>query len=108
MDPTDDDRAKFASGILYAFATSKDSRLRYGAGKRKEMQAALDSGQKVSGYRAEWILRSVEDVLRVLIKSADRFNSTYFHDYISVDDMRDVLVSTINRLDKTSSKTNKD
>ncbi len=98
MDQEEETRCKFASDVLYKFVTSKESRLKYGATKRQEMQQSLKAGKKVEGYRAEWILKAMEDVMRTLIKSSEKFNNTYFHDMISVDDMKDVFTSALNRL----------
>jgi len=98
MDEDEEIRCRFASDVLYKFVTSKESRLKYGATKRQEMQKALQAGKKAEGYRAEWILKSMEECMKTIIKSAEKFNNTYFHDMISVEDMKDVFTSALNRL----------
>lgn len=104
MDEKDEERCKFALDVLHKFVTSKEQRLKYGAERRSEMQAAIKDGKKVEGYRAEWILRAMDDVIKVLVKSAEKFNNTYFHDMISLEDMKDVLTSSMNKLNNASKK----
>lgn len=101
---TDEERCKFAANIFYVFATSKESRLKYGATKRLEMKKALKNGQKVQGYRAEWILKTVDDIIKTLIKASEKFNNTHFNDMISTDDLKDVLSSTVNKIDKSKKR----
>lgn len=93
--------------ILHKFVTSKEQRLKYGAEARADMQKDLKAGKKVEGYRADWIIKAMDEVVKTLVKSAERFNNTYFHDMISVDDMKDVLTSAINKLNNANKK-NKD
>jgi hypothetical protein len=104
MDEQEEKRCKFAADILYKFVTSKEQRLKYGATARQDMQKALKDGKKVEGYRAEWILKAMDEVIKALVKSSEKFNNTYFHDMISVDDMKDVLTSAINKLNNLSKK----
>lgn len=104
MDEQEDQRMKFATNVFYKFVTSKEARLKHGATQRQEMQKALKDGKKVDGYRAEWILKSMDDVIKALVKSAEKFNNTYFHDMISIEDMKDVLTSAINKLNNASKK----
>lgn len=104
MDEQEKARCVFAADVLYKFATSKEKRLKYGAEQRAIMQQALKDGKKIETYRTEWIIKSMDEVIKVLIKSSERFNNTYFHDMISVDDLKDVLTSTINKLNNLSNK----
>lgn len=98
----DDKEAKFARDVLHKFATSKDSRLQYGAKVRSEMQKALANGGKIVGYRAEWLYTSADSVLNCLIESSEQFNNTYSHDMISVQDLKDVLNTVLAKLDSYS------
>jgi hypothetical protein len=104
MDELEEERCMYATNVLYKFVTSKESRLKNGASLRQKMQKALKEGKKVDGYRADWILKSMNEVLKTLAKSAEKFNNTNFHDMISVADMTDVLQSCVNRLNKKNPK----
>ena len=104
MDDQEDARMKFATDVFYKFVTSKEARLKHGANQRQEMQKALKDGKKVEGYRAEWILKSMDEVIKTLVKASERFNNTYFHDMISSEDMKDVLTSAINKINNMTKK----
>lgn len=94
------DQNAFAADVLYKLVTSKEKRLKYGAEAREAMQKLLKEGKKVEGYRAEWIIDTMNEVIDTLIKSSEKFNMTYFHDYISTQDLCDVLQSTLSKLQK--------
>ena len=100
MDDQEIERSRYATTVFYSLVTNKEARLKYGAEQRLKMQDALKAGLKISGYRAEWLLDTIDSVLSTLIKASERFNGTYFNDMVSVSDLKDVLTSTINRLNK--------
>lgn len=96
------DKAKmhWAVGIFSKLAISKEKRLLYGATQRQKMKEALAKGDKVEGYRAEWILGTMQEVIRTMSVQAEKFNTTYYHDMISVNDFVDVLTSAINKINQ--------
>lgn len=102
MDDQELERCRYATEVLHKLVTNKESRLKYGAEQREKMQSALKAGQKVKGYRAEWIIDTMDEVIGVLIKASERFNNTYFNDMISTTDLKDVLTSTLSRFNKKS------
>lgn len=104
MDEEEEKRCRYATDVLYKFVTSTESRLKYGATKRQEMHKSLQAGQKIEGYRADWIMKSMEELMKTLVKSAERFNNTYFHDMISIEDMKDVFTTALNKLNKINKK----
>ena len=100
MDDKEAERCKFATTVFYKLVTNKEARLKYGAEQRQKMQEALKAGQKIGGYRADWILETMDDIMETLIEASERFNNTHYNDLISVADLKDVLTSVISKFNK--------
>lgn len=100
----DEKQIDFACGLLYKFVTSKERRLKLGSEKRAELQKQIAAGEKVTGYRAEWLFGSASRVLDILIDCASEFNISYPEDMISVQDLKDVLATTSAKLDQVKRK----
>lgn len=105
-----DEKAKmrFAVNIFAKLSISKEKRLLYGATQRQKMKKHLERGEKVEGYRAEWILGTMQEVIKAMSIQADKFNHTYYHDMISADDLQDVLTSAINKIKQFKDNKTKD
>lgn len=95
---------EFAAKVFYNFVTSKDKRLQYGIKERARMKDAIKKGEKVSGYRPEWIIETANAVISTLITSSERFNNTHFNDLVSVDDLVDVLNTASHKLTNMGKK----
>jgi len=89
-----------ALDVLYRLVTDKRNKLEYGRQKRLEMKEILKRGGKVQGYRADYLLSSAQEVMLWMTTIAESFNAKYPHDRFSVQDMTDVLASTIAMLKK--------
>lgn len=97
-------QCRFACDILYQFASNKEKRLKYGAEQRLKIKKALEKGRPIHNYRTEWSSDTSDKVIEVLIESSEKFNNTFFQDKISVDDLKDILESTIKKLTKKTSQ----
>lgn len=84
--------------LLDSMAKDIDNRLAKGLKKRRQMSEAIECGEEPEGYRAEWIKETSQAILDVLIVQAEIFNEIHTDDRISVADMGDALMTTINRL----------
>jgi hypothetical protein len=104
MDEKELERCEFAVKILNKFASSKENRLKFAAAQRAKMKKDLDSGKKVDGYRFDWLNSTSDEVIKTLIAASERFNSTYYHDIVSVQDLIDILNTTIAKLTKNTKK----
>lgn len=90
--------ARNANRILLKFITDKESKLRYGAKLRAEMQEAIGRGESPKGYRVDWILKTVTELFGWLGEKAAEFNAAHPQDAISADDFSDVLATAQMRL----------
>lgn len=88
--------------VLYNVVSNKDIKLEYGATQRRRIKDALERGEKVSGYRVAWLRHCRNEVLDTLIKESERFNRTYKHDHISVNDLVDVLATLMVEFQKAA------
>jgi len=93
-----DDTAKNASRILLKFVSDKEAKLRYGAKLRVEMQATIGRGENPTGYRVEWILKTVTELFTWLGNKAAEFNSEHPQDAVSTDDFSDILATAQARI----------
>jgi hypothetical protein len=92
------------SEILYHTVTSKDVKLRYGLSKRAEIMAALKRGEKVGGYRVQFILRARNAIVDTLMEVGQEFNTANPHDLVSLQDFGDVLTTTLKQLHTVADK----
>lgn len=92
------EETKYACLILFRFVNSKEQRLKNGAMRRKQILQSIKDGKTVSGYRPEWMLNTIDVVLKTLITESEKFNNTYYDDMVSVEDMKDILASVIHKL----------
>lgn len=80
---------------LREVVSSKEIKLAWGSLKREELRRAVADGKQVSGYRAEFIIRTKRAIIEVLEEEAVRFNRTYKHDCISSADLCDVVATLL-------------
>lgn len=90
--------ARNAHRILLRFITDKEAKLRYGARLRAMMQEAIGRGESPTGYRVDWILKTVTEMFAWLAVKAGEFNAAHPQDAISADDLSDVLSTAQMRL----------
>lgn len=93
-----DAQLRAVAAILYDVRTSDTIKLRWGREKRDQLRDAEKRGDKLDGYRAEWLKSCRHEVLMALSKSAEDFNEKYPHDRISTQDFIDVLSGTARAL----------
>jgi hypothetical protein len=91
----DPDTIKGIAKLLYGVRTDEQVKLRYGARVREHLKAKLKGGEKVSGYRAEWLLSSRKEVVLFLGSLADHFNQEHPHDRASVADLTDICAAVM-------------
>jgi hypothetical protein len=89
-----DDQIKAAAKILRDVVTSDQAKLQFGVSKRNEIRDAIRRGDKVTGYRVDWLRKTRDRVIETLQQAAKEFNETHKHDRISVTDLHDVLTTT--------------
>jgi hypothetical protein len=101
MDNLELERCKIATNIFYklATATSKDARLRYGAKQRELINEAVSKGNDIDHYRIEWLEKSSMEVIKTLLLVSKKFDTNYFFDMISLNDLKDVLNHALKRLE---------
>jgi hypothetical protein len=87
-----------ANQILYRFRTDKNAKLRHGAKLRAEMVALLQQGKEPSGYRVDWIVETVNELIAWLGTRAVEFGQRYPQDAVSADDLSDVLATAQSRI----------
>ena len=92
------DQCKYAASVFYRYVTSKETRLKNGAKLRQKIKTAATKGKKLNNYRTEWFKGLSDDVLRLMIKSSEKFNNTHFNDMISTNDFLDILESLTLRI----------
>lgn len=92
------DTARNANKILLRFIVDKDAKLRYGARLRAQTQEAIGRGESPTGYRVDWILKTVTEMFAWLAERAAEFNAAHPQDAISADDFSDVLATGQMRL----------
>lgn len=91
-------KAEFAKRIFAKFDNDEKSRLYNGAAIRREIRDAIDRGEEPVGYRVEWLKKSSQKVIHTLHEVAKEFNKEYPHDKASVQDLCDILNTTLKRL----------
>jgi len=99
MEPTEQDLKRLVA-LLRTVRTSKEIKLRYGAMQRQEIKEKLNKGEKVTGYRVQWLRESRDRIIKMLGEMAQEFNDKYPHDCISVADLGDVCISVLYYLKK--------
>lgn len=70
-------------------------RLKTGEALRGRLQSALARGEDPNHYRLEWIRSGVLRINNTLLKLAEEFNAAHPDDRCSVQDLGDVLASTL-------------
>lgn len=99
-----DAQLRAAAGILYQVVTSEAVKLRWGAGVRDRLAAAEKRGEKIGGYRVDWLTASRKAVLKTLIAQGAIFNREYPHDRAGTTDFLDVLHGVARDLRRASTK----
>ena len=99
-----EDQLRAVAAILREVRTSMAAKLRWGERVREELRAAEARGEKVTGYRPDWVVQSRRRVLELLQECAKEFNATYPHDCISVADYQDVLLGVSRALQRVTEK----
>lgn len=86
-----DAQLRACAAILYQVVTSEAVKLRWGEEVRSRLAAAEKRGEKIGGYRVEFLTASRKAVLRTLVAQADAFNRQFPHDRCSQVDFLDIL-----------------
>jgi|SRR5882757_7674532 len=89
-----------AIAIVKNVVNSEEIKLEFGRQQREIIKRKLKNGEKVSGYRVEWLQDTVGDIAGCLAESADRFNTQNPHDKISLSDLVDALATAMHRFQK--------
>lgn len=66
------------------------------------MQEQLERGERPTCHRAEWLRSTSRRLIDEITQAAQEFNETHTDDLISVNDLADVLTTTLALLRKTS------
>ena len=82
------------AAILYDVVTSETVKLRWGRQVRDRLREAERRGEKISGYRVEWVRATKQALVKTLSAQAAAFNTQYPHDRISTLDFLDALEGT--------------
>jgi hypothetical protein len=95
-------RAQKTNAIFTQIASNTHERVEHGKHLREEMRQTLARGERVTGYRADWIDSTAHRVADVLGQAALEFNETNVDDMISGEDLGDVLATVMHRLKTVS------
>jgi hypothetical protein len=90
-----------ANLIIKTFFIDQEAKLANGYRLRKKMHEDIARGEP-RGYRARWILETSTSIFSVLGEKAKEFNARHEGDVISVDDMLDVLETSISKIKSSS------
>lgn len=90
-----DEQITQVSLILYRAVTDQKVKLAFGSRKRTENREALEKGTPLENYRMDWLRESRGKCVSFLQQLAAEFNRDHPHDCASVQDLMDVLSSTI-------------
>lgn len=99
-----DNAAWAANRILLRFITDKETKLLHGARLRAEIHEQIARGIEPSGYRVDWITKTVGGLFGWLSERAAEFNAAHPQDAISTDDLSDVLATAESRLKNRQSR----
>jgi len=90
-----DEQLKIAAQTLFRVVSSDAIKLRWGAAKRIYLGTELAEGREPIHYRIEWLRDCRDALLDTLIKQGERFNRTWKHDRVSVNDMKDAVLTLL-------------
>lgn len=84
--------------VFHKITKQADIRLQRGLARRQEMYSQIKRGEAATGFRADFLRQATGDVLDCLAKIGEKFNDNHPDDKISVNDLLDILATTIARL----------
>lgn len=96
------EKIEFILDVMKRVATSQTVRLQNGARMRDEIRQAIQRGERPKGYRVAWLQESGYEVIKTLTKIAKQFDKEHPQDKASVQDLMDVLSTTMFLLKKAT------
>lgn len=95
-------KADFAQKVFLRIMADTEERLQRGAERRRRMQEKLDRGERPDCHRSEWLRSTSRRLIDEITQAAQEFNESNTDDLISVNDLADVLTTTLALLKKTA------
>lgn len=92
----------FAHKVFVKISESIDRKLENGLKLRESMRAAIDRGEIVDNYRADWLKATAVQIINTLHLSASNFNEKFTEDRISLHDLMDALATAMNLVEKAA------
>ena len=95
---SEEEQIAYIQEVLRTVAIDDQARLKRGLQLRDEMHAAIARGEEPRGYRVDWLERSVQRVIQVVLGCGEEFNTLYNDDKASQADFADILLTAMQRL----------
>lgn len=95
---TEEEQIAYTQLVFRTVSVDDQARLKRGMQLREEMHAAMARGEDPEGYRVDWLKRTSDRIIKVLIGSSEEFNAIYADDKISLGDLSDVITAVVGRL----------
>lgn len=99
---SESEKIDFIVGVMKRLTASQHVRLQNGARMRKEIRAAIQRGERPTGYRVEWLRDSGYEIIKTLTKIAKQFDKEHLQDKASVQDLMDVITTALFLLKKAT------
>lgn len=93
---------EFAHKVFTKIGDMIDQKLENGLRLREAMKAAIERGEPVDNYRADWLKATAIQIINTLHSSAEAFNQKFTEDRISLHDLMDALATAMNLVEKAA------